>query len=37
MNSPNICVWFHEESGEFSPSAEKIAFNFTEFLNQLHV
>lgn len=36
-SSPNVCVWFHEESGEFSPSVEKISSNFTEFLNQLHV
>lgn len=36
-SSPNVCVWFHEESGVFSPSVEKISSNFTEFLNQLHV
>ncbi|MGX7243920.1 SMI1/KNR4 family protein [Enterococcus quebecensis] len=33
---PNICVWFHEESDEFSPVVEKISSNFTDFLNNLH-
>ncbi|PZL75099.1 SMI1/KNR4 family protein [Enterococcus plantarum] len=34
--NPSICVWFHEESDEFSPVVERISSNFTDFLNNLH-
>lgn len=36
QEAPNVCVWFHEESGEFMPVVEKNSFNFVDFLNDLH-
>lgn len=30
--NPVVCVWSHEEAGEFDPVFYKIADNFTEFL-----
>src|SRR5690625_317585 len=33
--SPSVCVWSHEESGEFEPLFYKIVDNFTEFLEIL--
>ena len=35
ITSPNVCVWLHEESDEFSPVVEKIATNFSKFLDKL--
>ncbi|GGE59419.1 SMI1/KNR4 family protein [Priestia taiwanensis] len=34
-DKPLVCVWSHEESGEFEPVFYKIADNFTEFLEIL--
>lgn len=34
-NSPSICVWSHEESGEFAPVTYKVADSFAEFLSML--
>lgn len=31
----NICIWFHDESDEFSPVTKKIANDFDEFLKML--
>ena len=36
LSSPSICIWYHEESGEFVPSTETIASSFTEFLTMLY-
>ncbi|EJR81960.1 MULTISPECIES: SMI1/KNR4 family protein [Bacillus] len=33
--NPSVCVWSHEESGEFEPVFYKIVDNFTEFLEVL--
>lgn len=33
--NPSVCVWSHEESGEFEPVLYKVADNFTEFLESL--
>lgn len=30
--NPSVCVWSHEESGEFEPVFYKIADSFTDFL-----
>ncbi len=32
---PSVCVWSHEESGEFDPVTYKIADSFTQFLEML--
>lgn len=32
---PSVCIWFNEESEEFSPLTEKIADSFESFLNIL--
>ena len=33
--NPEVCVWLHEESDEFSPMTSKVADSFTEFLDML--
>ncbi|MCU7744059.1 SMI1/KNR4 family protein [Priestia sp. YIM B13446] len=35
-NNPSVCIWSHEESGEFEPVTYNVADNFTEFLNGLY-
>ena len=35
-SNPTICIWYHEESGYFSPSTDTIANTFTEFLSMLY-
>ena len=32
---PSVCVWFHEESGEWEPVTEKVADTFSEFMAML--
>lgn len=32
---PEICIWYHEESEEFSPITSKIADSFKEFVENL--
>ena len=32
---PSVCVWSHEESGDFEPVLYRVADNFTEFLEIL--
>lgn len=32
---PTVCVWSHEESGEFDPVTYEVANSFTEFLTLL--
>ena len=32
---PSVCVWSHEESGEFDPVTYKIADSFTEFTEMM--
>lgn len=32
---PSVCVWFHEESGEWEPVTEKVADTFSEFMTML--
>ena len=32
---PSVCVWFHEESGEWEPVTEKVADSFSEFMSML--
>ena len=34
-NAPSICVWSHEESGEFEPVTYKVADAFAEFIEML--
>lgn len=34
-SSPTVCVWYHEESGEWEPVTEKAADSFSEFINIL--
>ena len=33
--TPEICVWYHDQSEEYKPVTEKIANSFTEFLGKL--
>lgn len=33
--NPSVCIWYHEESGEFDPVTKKIANSFEEFLEML--
>ncbi|MDX8290450.1 SMI1/KNR4 family protein [Metabacillus indicus] len=33
--NPSVCIWSHEESGEFDPVTYKVADSFSEFLNIL--
>lgn len=33
--NPSICIWSHEESGEFEPVTYKVADTFSEFLEML--
>lgn len=33
--NPIVCIWFHEESGDFDPCLEKVADSFTEFTEML--
>lgn len=35
MDHPEVCIWFHEESEYSSPSTQKVANSFTEFLSML--
>ena len=35
MDHPEVCIWFHEESEYLSPSTQKVANSFTEFLSML--
>ncbi|ACZ07320.1 SMI1 / KNR4 family [Sebaldella termitidis] len=34
-SDPEIVIWFHEESGEFSPVTDKIADSINDFFNML--
>ncbi|MCY8959219.1 SMI1/KNR4 family protein [Bacillus atrophaeus] len=34
-DEPSVCVWSHEESGEFAPVTYQVANNFAEFLEML--
>jgi SMI1-KNR4 cell-wall len=34
-DSPEVVVWYHEQSKEYKPVTEKIADSFTEFLGKL--
>lgn len=33
--NPFICVWSHEESGDFEPVTHKVANTFSEFVQML--
>lgn len=33
--NPSVCVWSHEESGEFDPITYRIADSFSEFIDML--
>ncbi len=35
-NAPEVCVWFHEESGDFGPALYKVAISFSEFIEMLY-
>lgn len=35
MEKPEVCIWDHEESGDFSPVTIKVSESFSEFLNML--
>lgn len=35
-NNPSVCVWSHEESGEFDPTTYRVADSFTDFINMLY-
>ena len=35
-SNPTICIWYHEDSGYFSPSTGTIANTFSEFLSMLY-
>lgn len=35
MDSPTVCVWNHEESGDFDPSTYKVADSFSKFVEML--
>jgi hypothetical protein len=34
-DSPEVVVWYHDQSKEYKPVTEKIADSFTEFLGKL--
>ena len=34
--NPSVCIWFHEESGDFEPVTEKVADSFDAFVNMLY-
>ena len=34
-DSPQVCIWFHEESDEWEPVTEKVADSFSEFIKIL--
>ena len=34
--APTVCVWYHEESGDFDPVTSTVAQTFTEFLGMLY-
>lgn len=34
-NNPSVCLWSHEESGDFKPVTYNVADNLTEFLKIL--
>lgn len=34
-DKPSICIWSHEESGEFAPITYKITDSFTDFIGML--
>ncbi len=34
--APTVCVWYHEESGDFDPVTSTVAQSFTEFLGMLY-
>ena len=34
--NPLVCVWSHEESGEFSPVTYKVANSFSDFLEMIN-
>lgn len=35
VDIPEVCVWYHEDSEEFSPVTNKIADNFDQFVEML--
>ncbi|KEZ53655.1 SMI1/KNR4 family protein [Metabacillus indicus] len=35
MHNPSVCIWSHEESGDFDPVTYKAADSFSEFLKIL--
>lgn len=35
-DNPTVCIWFHEESGDFEPVTETIANSFDEFVDMLY-
>ncbi len=35
LSNPSICIWEHENSGDFDPYTHKIANSFSEFLKML--
>lgn len=36
LKNPTICIWYHEDSEEFSPKTATIANSFNDFLNMLY-
>lgn len=34
--NPSVCVWSHEESGDFEPTTYKVADSFSEFIEMLY-
>ena len=34
-DNPEVCVWYHEESGDFEPVTRKVSNTFDEFLKML--
>jgi len=35
LDEPKVCIWYHEESEEFSPYTKEVAGSFKEFLEIL--
>ncbi len=36
LKKPTICIWYHEDSEEFSPKIQTIANSFKDFLDMLY-
>ena len=35
-DAPTVCIWYHEESGDFDPVTSTVAKSFTEFCDMLY-